>query len=315
MTYATIKTLMAGTAILALSACGLMADRPQGQGASEMQTVTPDTPVRYDFVRNATARLHYGGKIFLLDPMLSDKGALPSFAGVAPNPTVALPIDADRVIAGIDGVIVGHMHADHFDATAAALLPKDTPLLVPANSAPVDPGDLSSDQDFKARLEGLGFTQVTEIGDGVLWQGVGFDQVWGRHGHGDVAAHMGGVNGIILRAEGQPTVYWTGDTVLDAEGRVLDIVDRYEPDIVIAHTGGPVVPALSDEILLMDAEEAAQLFRYALSVNPDVSLIAVHMDSLDHSFSTRADLMAVLSRQGLSGRVSVPQDGETVTFR
>lgn len=160
----------------------------------------------------------------------------------------------------------------------------------------------------------MGFTDVTEIGDGLVWQDVQFDQVWGQHGRGTVVKHMGGVNGIVMRADDQPTIYWTGDTILDDEGRVSGIIDRFQPDVVIAHTGGPVVPALSDEILLMDAGEAGQLFRHALSVNPDVSLVAVHMDSLDHAFSTRSDLVTELARLGLSDRVTVPSDGQSVSF-
>ena len=30
-------------------------------------------------IRNATLKLNYGGKTFLIDPMLSKKGELPSF--------------------------------------------------------------------------------------------------------------------------------------------------------------------------------------------------------------------------------------------
>ncbi|GIT86617.1 hypothetical protein ROBYS_16330 [Roseobacter sp. OBYS 0001] len=36
----------------------------------------------YYFYRNATAKLNYAGTTFLLHPMLSSKGALPSFAGI-----------------------------------------------------------------------------------------------------------------------------------------------------------------------------------------------------------------------------------------
>ncbi|MEM7643627.1 MAG: MBL fold metallo-hydrolase [Pseudomonadota bacterium] len=77
--------------------------------------------VDYHFMRNATARLTYGGKTFLLDPTLSAKGALPSFAGIAPNPTAELPIPAEEIVNGIDIVIISHLHGDHFDGAAAAL--------------------------------------------------------------------------------------------------------------------------------------------------------------------------------------------------
>ena len=83
----------------------------------------------YHFIRNATARLTYGGKTFLLDPMLSDKVQVPSFAGIATNPIVDLPIPAAQVIADIDVVIVSHLHGDHFDSAASDLLEKTIPVL------------------------------------------------------------------------------------------------------------------------------------------------------------------------------------------
>lgn len=147
MTSPIFARILLGPAFLTLAACAA------SPGTSDQHPAADAAPAaRYDFVRNATARLDYAGRTFLLDPMLSAKGELPSFAGVSPNPTVGLPVSADSLVAGIDGVIIGHMHADHFDAAAAELLPKDTPLLVPANSAPVNPADPSTDQDFKSRL-------------------------------------------------------------------------------------------------------------------------------------------------------------------
>ena len=37
-------------------------------------------------IRNATQHITFGGKTFLIDPMLADKGTYPGFAGTAPAP-------------------------------------------------------------------------------------------------------------------------------------------------------------------------------------------------------------------------------------
>lgn len=279
------------------------------------------SPVKYEFFRNATARLTYGDLTLLLDPMLSPKGALPSFAGIAPNPTVDLPASPEEIVEDVDAVLVSHLHADHFDAAAAELLQKDLAVITPRNSALVNPADPETMMSFKAQLEGYGFINVTEIdsdaGDSIQFEGITLHQVWARHGHGPVGDFLGGVNGIVFSAEGQPTIYWVGDTILDEGGEIESILKRFKPDIVIAHTGGPVIEAVSPELLLMDAREGAELIRMADRYNPNVNVIAVHMESLDHCFSTRADLQERVGAlpDSLRERVHIPADGEKITLR
>jgi len=274
----------------------------------------------YHFIRNATARLVYGGKTFLLDPMLSDKAQLPSFAGIAPNPTVDLPMPAAEITADIDVVIVSHLHGDHFDDAAADMLDKSITLLTPRNGASPNPREGAPDVPFKDSLEAKGFADVREIGspsaDHLTLDGITIHQVFARHGKGIVGDAMGGVNGLIFEAEGQPTIYWAGDTILDEAGEVEAVLNRFRPDVIIAHSGGPVVEAISPEILLMDAAQAITFFEIALRENAYAQLIAIHMDALDHCFSTRADLRGALERTGgdLQNRVVIPADGEQLTL-
>lgn len=266
----------------------------------------------YHFIRNATARLVYGGKTFLLDPMLSDIGAFRSFAGIAPNPTVALPIPAGEVVADVDVVIVSHLHDDHFDDAAVDLLDKTISMLTPRNT--------DTAASFKSRLQEKGFTNVHETGsaqaDHITLDGISIHQVFARHGKGKVGDAMGDVNGLIFEADGEPTIYWAGDTILDEAGEVEAVLKRFKPDVVIAHTGGPVIEAISPEILLMDAAQAVTFFGYAVRENADVQIIAIHMDALDHCFSTRLDLVAALGDQAddLKNRVTIPEDGRVVTL-
>ena len=279
------------------------------------------TATTYHFIRNATARLEYGGKTFLLDPMLSDKGQLPSFAGIAPNPTVDLPIPAQDIVANIDVVIVSHLHGDHFDDAAAGFLDKSILMLTPRNGASPNPREGAPEVPFKDSLNAKGFTNVREIGspsaDHITVDGITIHQVFARHGKGIVGDAMGGVNGLVFEAAGEPTIYWAGDTILDEGGDVEAVLKRFKPDIVIAHTGGPVVKVISPEILLMDAAQAVTFFDLAARENAAVQIIAIHMDALDHCFSTRADLVAALEGQpdDLKDCVTIPEDGEVVQLR
>lgn len=275
------------------------------------------TPVTYQFVRNATARLTYAGKTILLDPMLSEKGALPSFAGVAPNPTVDLPVPVEDIVNGVDFVVVSHLHGDHFDAAAAQMLDKSMPLVTPRNAAPANPTDPATSRRFKVGLEAMGFEDVREIGDyAIAIDGITVRQVFARHGRGEIGDMMGGVNGLVFETEGWPRLYWAGDTILDEEGRVASVLERFKPDIVIAHTGGPVIEALSPELLLMDAAEAKKFVELVFTANADAEVVAVHMEALDHCFSTRADLAAAVATldHSLRGRVHIPLDGESVVL-
>ena len=89
-----------------------------------------------------------GRKTLLVDPMLDAAGARPPVAETPSprdNPLVELPEPAERVVQGIDAVLVTHLHQDHLDATAIRLLPKDVPLFCA-------PGDADA-------LRGHGFTE------------------------------------------------------------------------------------------------------------------------------------------------------------
>jgi hypothetical protein len=42
------------------------------------------------------------------------------------------------------------------------------------------------------------------------------------------------------------------------------------------------------------------------------TVIAVHMDAFNHCLTSRADLRQAMAGSGFSGKVQIPQDGETV---
>ncbi|MEE8136604.1 MAG: MBL fold metallo-hydrolase, partial [Thermodesulfobacteriota bacterium] len=60
--------------------------------------------------RNATLRITYSGKEFVIDPFLLPKDTIPSFAGISKNPTVDLPCPPEEVVEGVEMAIVSHMH-------------------------------------------------------------------------------------------------------------------------------------------------------------------------------------------------------------
>ncbi|MDP9765956.1 MBL fold metallo-hydrolase [Deinococcus enclensis] len=243
-------------------------------------------------LRNATLRLHYAGRTLLIDPMLGPVHTFRSLAGREENPTAPLPLPAEDAVRGLDGVIVSHLHPDHFDEVAARLLPRDLPLLC-----------RSGDEAF---FTGQGFTQVTPLTGPADWLGLTVQPTAGQHGTGPILDRMGEVTGFLLSAPDEPTLYWAGDTILYPP--VLDVLRDARPDVVVTHSGGA---ALMDTPIIMDAAQTLDVLRAA----PAARVVATHLGALDHCFTTRQDLRAAADAAGIAPeRLLIPADNETLTL-
>lgn len=80
--------------------------------------------MKLQLLRNATLKLDYAGSMILIDPDFGPKHSRPSFTGRSPNPMTELPVATGDILAGVEIVIVSHLHADHFDKVAQDLVPK-----------------------------------------------------------------------------------------------------------------------------------------------------------------------------------------------
>ena len=83
--------------------------------------------MQFQQIRSATSIVTFGGKRFLIDPMLAPANTYP-IVPEAPvcgkgNPTIELACKPEDLF-DVDAVIVTHWHFDHFDETAMKLLPK-----------------------------------------------------------------------------------------------------------------------------------------------------------------------------------------------
>ena len=81
-------------------------------------------------IRHATLLINIAGHNILVDPMLAEAGATdPIVQTPNPrrNPLVNLPFDEtamSALIAKVDGLIVTHLHNDHWDQSAREMLPQ-----------------------------------------------------------------------------------------------------------------------------------------------------------------------------------------------
>jgi L-ascorbate metabolism protein UlaG (beta-lactamase superfamily) len=244
-------------------------------------------------IRSATLRLDYAQKTFIIDPYLADKHSRPSFTGASLNPLVDLPCPPQEVIAGVEMALISHLHSDHFDPAAQELLAKDLTLFC-------QPQD-------KAAIEGKGFRNVVSVIDKVNWQGITITRTACQHGSGKVLQEMGTASGFVFKAEHEPTVYWAGDTIWCEA--VAKVIEQTKPDIIITHSCGAM---WGDHVLIvMDAAQTIAICRAA----PNSTVVATHMESLDHATITREALRKFAEANGVRPeKLLIPLDGEKIAF-
>jgi L-ascorbate metabolism protein UlaG (beta-lactamase superfamily) len=246
-------------------------------------------------IRSATLRVTTAGHTLLVDPQLDPAGAreaVPNTPNPRRSPLVDLPEPPEAAIAGIDAVLVTHLHRDHFDDTARKLLPRDLPVFC-------QPPDTE-------RLHADGFTDVRPVhGDAKLGDLL-IVRTEGHHGTGEIGEAMAPVSGFVLHAPGEPSLYIAGDTILCDEVRAA--LAEHKPAAIVVNasaarfnTGDPIV---------MDNDDVVVLAR-----ETDAHIVAVHFETVSHSTETRADLRERLHQEGLMDRVSVPEDGSEVPLR
>lgn len=249
--------------------------------------------MKIQLIRNATMKITYAGRTILTDPMLSPKDELDPFAGIARNPTIELPFQTEEIVNNVESVIVSHDHPDHFDKAASLVLPKVTPVFC-------QPGD-------EGRMTEEGFQNVLPIETSHTWEGITITRTGGKHGKGKILEYLGEVSGFVFQANGEPTVYWVGDSIWCEE--VENAIKMFNPDIIITHSGGATLPG--HEPIVMDGEQTLT----TVNASPEAVVVAIHMEALDHCPVSRDTLRQMADEAAIpASRLMIPKDGETITF-
>ena len=249
--------------------------------------------MKIQLIRNATMKINYAGQTVLTDPMLSPKDAIDSFAGVARNPTVELPLPVEQILDGVDGVLVSHGHPDHFDSAASAALPKTLPVLC--------------QPDDELRMTEEGFQTVIPVETNNEWNGITITRTGGRHGSGKILERMGSVSGFVLQADGEPTVYWVGDSIWCEP--VQEAITKFHPEVVITHSGGATIPGFDP--IIMDIDQTIATAK----ASPEAIIVAIHMEALDHCPVSRVNLRQKAEKElNRPHRIMIPKDSEVIAF-
>ena len=205
-----------------------------------------------------------------------------------------LPLDA---ILDVDAVIVTHTHIDHWDEAAARLVPEALPLFA------------QHEQDAEL-IRGAGFTDVRLLGDQTQIDGVGLAKTGGQHGtdaaYEAIGDRLGKICGVVFRHSREKTLYLAGDTVWNRH--VEEAVAGHRPDVIVLNAGDAQIIGLGS--IIMGTSDVLAVHWAA----PETTLIATHMEAVNHCMLTRAELRRFAEREGFAASLHVPEDGETVTI-
>jgi L-ascorbate metabolism protein UlaG (beta-lactamase superfamily) len=236
--------------------------------------------VRLTLVRHATLLVELGDRRILVEPMLDPPGARPPVEdspNPRRNPLVPLPLPAEEVVAGLDAVVVTHLHRDHFDDTGARLVPRDVPVFC-------QPED-------EERLRDLGL-DARPVETDLVWEGLRIARTRGRHGSDEATvAALGPVSGFVLNG-----LYVLGDTVWCAE--VEEALERHRPRVAVVNGSG--ARFLEGGPLVMTAAQIREVVERVPTV------VVVHLEAVNHCLETRAEI-----RAAVPGAL-VPENGETI---
>lgn len=231
------------------------------------------------FARHSTMVVDINGKKILIDPALDPKGTVTTETG--PNPKIAVETSIED-LTNVDGILVTHLHGDHFDDEAKKLLPKDLPMLCQSED----------ENDMKE----CGFNNVIPIEKEVNWKNLKITRVNAQHGSGAILKSMGIVSGFVIE-DNDYCVYVVGDSIWYEE--VEKTIEKFNPNVIIINAGAA---NLGTGPITMNESDIYNVINKA----PKAKIVAVHMDAWGHCELTKAKLKNFLREKHIEEKVIIP---------
>ena len=222
--------------------------------------------------------LGYAGKRFITDPTFDAPQSYDD-PGETTLVKTAGPAIQRHDIGPIDVVLLSHhAHKDNLDYEGLELIATGIPTLSTRDAA----SDL-----FGGSVIGLDSWETHELG------GITVTAVPALHGPPGSERLVGEVTGFVLEADGEPTVYVSGDNA--SIPLVEQIADRF-PDVAIAilFAGAARVPGI-DAPLTLTSRDAAR----AATILTATAVVGLHTEDWAHFSESRADLEAAFADTGL----------------
>jgi L-ascorbate metabolism protein UlaG (beta-lactamase superfamily) len=263
--------------------------------------------VTLTFGGNATMLLRIGPFTLLTDPNFLHRGQRAYLGYGLRAKRLTEPALQPTQLPALDGILLSHMHGDHWDRIATKSLPKATPVVTTPEAAKC--------------LAARGFTSTADLHS---WQTHEFTRgtttlritsVPGVHGPGPLARVlpqvMGSVVELIRGGVAGPDVAWRGYISGDTLYRPFlgEVLERTGPlDVLIPHLGGTRALGVT---VTMDARQGADLVEL---LKPPVT-VPVHYDDYDRFKSPLGDFLAEVGRRELPGELRTVHRGDTISLR
>ena len=257
------------------------------------------------FIGTATVLLRYGGLTLLTDPNFLHRGQYAWLGKGLVSRRLTDPALRVEELPPLDGLLLSHLHGDHFDRVARRGLRSDLPVLTTPHAARRLAG-----RHGMSDVRGLRTWDSAELVAG--GSRVRATAAPGRHARGALQGVLPPVMGSLLEfgpAGGRTelTVYVTGDTLLVDE--VREVPRRFPGiDAAVVHLGGTTLPG--GLVVTMDGAEGADLVDL---VRPRRT-VPVHYDDYGVFRSPLSDFRAEAERRGWADDVRWVARGETVVL-
>jgi L-ascorbate metabolism protein UlaG (beta-lactamase superfamily) len=250
-------------------------------------------------LRNATLVIETNDKVILVDPMLGKKGtAGPTFTlfrfKPQRNPIVDLPSNAMNIIEKTTHCLITHRHPDHLDKEAQDFLrTKQIPIIC------------SIKDEAALRKKQLNVSQSVEYWKTSDFLGGKIQGIPAVHGYGFVAKLMGNVMGFYIELPNEKSIYLSADTIYTED--VHKVLTQLKPEISVVASGTAQLDIFRPLLMRMD-----DILKFVQ--NAPNQVIANHLEAVNHCPTTRQQLKNEVSKIGLSDKVFIPNDGESITY-
>ncbi|MBX3091230.1 MAG: MBL fold metallo-hydrolase [Cryobacterium sp.] len=246
------------------------------------------------YLGGPTVMLEYAGLSFLTDPTFDEPGRYPDPDGgqalVKTRGPALHPADLRRV----DVVLLSHHHhEDNLDTAGREFLATVPLTLTTSLGASELAGTAAALEPGESRRVG----PVTVTATRAL------------HGPDGVAELLGPVIGFILRADGEPTVYVSGDN------ESIDVVRGVAADfgpipLAVLNAGAARVSEIDANLTLGSADTAE-----AATILGSPHVVGVHTDDWEHFTENRIRLEAAFADAGIGHVLVATPRGERVLLR
>jgi L-ascorbate metabolism protein UlaG (beta-lactamase superfamily) len=250
-------------------------------------------------IRNATMVIESGNNFILVDPMLSKKGLLGpplTYFRFKPlrNPTVELPDNAMNIIQKTTHCLITHLHPDHIDEPAELFLKeKNIPVICSFND------------ENKLKKKGLNVTQIVDYWKESDFLGGKIQGVPALHGYGFAAKIAGNVMGFFIKLPNEKSIYISADTIYTDD--VHKALTQLKPDVAVVACGTAQFDIFQPFLMRMD-----EILKFVK--NAPNKVMANHLEAANHCPTKRIDLRQEVSNIGLTSKVFIPMDGESIVY-